>query len=220
MIKLKDISKIYTIDQEKIIALKRINLEVEHGDFIALIGPSGSGKSTLLNLIGGLDRPTEGDVVVKDYLLTALSDKELALFRNKEVGFVFQMFNLEPRLTALENVALPLLFAKVNRDESLKKAEMALDIVDLSDRLKHKPYQLSGGQRQRVAIARALVNEPEILLADEPTGNLDRKTSEEILNLLKILNQDLETTIILVTHDERAAGIAKRKMEIEDGEII
>ena len=185
MIALKSVFKNFQLGEEEIKVLDGINLNVAAGELVAVSGPSGSGKTTLLNLIAGLDSPSQGDVLVNEYNLNQLKDKDLSKFRNDHIGFVFQMFNLEPKLTALENVALPLLFSDLSKEARLEKAYLALEIVGLLDRLRHKPDQLSGGQRQKVAIARALVNEPAIILADEPTGNLDRKNSQDILYLLK-----------------------------------
>ena len=197
-----------------------INLNVAAGELVAVSGPSGSGKTTLLNLIAGLDSPSQGDVLVNEYNLNQLKDKDLSKFRNDHIGFVFQMFNLEPKLTALENVALPLLFSDLSKEARLEKAYLALEIVGLLDRLRHKPDQLSGGQRQKVAIARALVNEPAIILADEPTGNLDRKNSQDILYLLKMLNNELGVTVMVVTHDEEAAKIADRCLRLDKGVLM
>jgi putative ABC transport system ATP-binding protein len=187
---------------------------------VAVVGPSGSGKSTLLHLVGGLDMPTSGTVVVGGQDLSQASDRELAAFRNREVGFVFQTFNLQPTYTALENVALPLVFARMPAKERRLKAQSALEAVGLSDRLRHKPTQLSGGERQRVAIARALVTDPACILADEPTGNLDTATSLDIVTLLDQLHQERALTVVLVTHDAEMAALAERQVTLRDGQIV
>ena len=220
MIALKSVFKNFQLGEEEIKVLDGINLNVAAGELVAVSGPSGSGKTTLLNLIAGLDLPSQGDVLVNEYNLNQLKDKDLSKFRNDHIGFVFQMFNLEPKLTALENVALPLLFSDLSKEARLEKAYLALEIVGLLDRLRHKPDQLSGGQRQKVAIARALVNEPAIILADEPTGNLDRKNSQDILYLLKMLNNELGVTVMVVTHDEEAAKIADRCLRLDKGVLM
>jgi|SRR3989344_6396122 len=220
MIALKSVFKNFQLGEEEIKVLDGINLNVAAGELVAVSGPSGSGKTTLLNLIAGLDSPSQGDVLVNEYNLNQLKDKDLSKFRNDHIGFVFQMFNLEPKLTALENVALPLLFSDLSKEARLEKAYLALEIVGLLDRLRHKPDQLSGGQRQKVAIARALVNEPAIILADEPTGNLDRKNSQDILYLLKMLNNELGVTVMVVTHDEEAAKIADRCLRLDKGVLM
>lgn len=199
--------------------LKGIDLEIEKGDYVALMGPSGSGKSTLMNLIGCLDTPTKGTYVLNNNDVSKLSDDELAEIRNKEIGFVFQTFNLLPRSTALENVALPLVYAGVAKEERLKRAHKVLDEVGLADRTDHKPNQLSGGQRQRVAVGRALVNKPSIILADEPTGNLDSKTSVEIMKLFDVIHQ-AGNTVIVVTHEEDIARHCKRIIRLVDGQIF
>ncbi len=199
--------------------LKEIDLEIERGDYVALMGPSGSGKSTLMNLLGCLDTPTSGSYVLNGNDVSKLSDDQLAEIRNKEIGFVFQTFNLLPRSTALENVALPLVYGGVAKEEHLKRANLVLDEVGLSDRKDHKPNQLSGGQRQRVAVARALVNKPSIILADEPTGNLDSKTSLEIMKLFDIIHQ-AGNTVIVVTHEEDIARHCKRIIRLIDGQIF
>jgi putative ABC transport system ATP-binding protein len=218
MIRTKDLKKIYEMGEEEVHALKGVDLEIEKGEYVAIMGPSGSGKSTLMNLIGCLDSPTSGDYWLNDRAVSELTDDELAHVRNEEVGFVFQSFHLLPRYTALENVQLPLVYSNISREERIARAEKALEAVDLKDRKLHKPNQLSGGQRQRVAIARALINHPSILLADEPTGNLDSKTGVEILALFDKLHQD-GNTIIMVTHESDVAARAHRVIHLRDGKI-
>jgi putative ABC transport system ATP-binding protein len=200
-------------------ALRSINLTVDRGQFVALVGPSGSGKSTLLNLVGGLDRPTSGELWINGVELSASKEKALTEHRRQRVGFVFQSFNLLPRLTAVENVALPLMFVGVDQRERLERAVELLAQVGLSDRLDHRPTQLSGGEQQRVAIARALVNHPAIILADEPTGNIDTTTGAEIMALLRHLNREQGVTLLLVTHDPEAASFADRIIQLRDGQI-
>ena len=198
--------------------LKDVNLNVENGEYLAIMGPSGSGKSTLMNIIGCLDKPTKGDFRLDGLDILNLSENALADVRLNKLGFVFQNFQLLPRQTAVENVALPLIYAGVSKKERLKRAAAALDKVGLSDRLDFKPNQLSGGQKQRVAIARAMVNQPKILLADEPTGALDSKSSAQVMDLFTTLNQE-GVTVIMITHDSHVAGFAKRRVDIFDGEI-
>lgn len=198
--------------------LKDVNLNVEEGEYLAIMGPSGSGKSTLMNIIGCLDKPTKGDFKLDDLDILNLSENALADVRLKKLGFVFQNFQLLPRQTAVENVALPLIYAGVGKRERLKRAAAALDKVGLSDRINFVPNQLSGGQKQRVAIARAMVNQPKILLADEPTGALDSKSSAQVMDLFTTLNQE-GVTVIMITHDSHVAGFAKRRVDIFDGEI-
>ncbi|MEE9401352.1 MAG: ABC transporter ATP-binding protein [Dehalococcoidia bacterium] len=219
MIELHDVWRLYHMGGETINALAGIDLKVSEGEFITIVGPSGSGKSTLLNIIGGLDTPTIGRIEVDGQDLSKASDRDLSLYRNKKVGFIFQTFNLQPTHTALENVSLPLVFAKVPLWRRKRIAREVMKTVDLSDRLRHKPNQLSGGERQRVAIARALVNDPKILLADEPTGNLDSKTGEQIMELLTRLNKERGITLLLVTHDLRTAGYADRMLRMLDGQV-
>lgn len=218
VIELKNITKTYKLGDETLNALDNVSLSVEKGDFIAITGPSGSGKSTLANIIGGLDRPTEGSVVVDDKDLARVHDKQLSDYRNRHIGFVFQSFNLQGTQTALENVMLPLVFARKKSKERKARAQECLEAVGLGDRLKHKPSQLSGGQRQRVAIARALAVEPSIILADEPTGNLDSARGEEIMKLLKELNKK-GITLIIITHDMSIARQANRIVQIKDGKV-
>lgn len=203
---------------EMLEVLKGIDLDIERNEYIALMGPSGSGKSTLMNLIGCLDTPSSGSYVLNSQDVSSMSDNELAGVRNREIGFVFQTFNLLPRSTALENVALPLVYAGVGREERLERARQMLGMVGLADRMDHRPNQLSGGQRQRVAVARALVNKPSIILADEPTGNLDTKTSIEIMGLVREIHE-AGNTIIVVTHEEDIAALAKRVVRMRDGLI-
>ena len=219
MIELRDVWRLYHMGDETINALAGINLEISQGGFVSIVGPSGSGKSTLLHIIGGLDSPTRGSIFVDGQDLSKASDKELSSYRNKKVGFVFQTFNLQPTYNALENVALPLVFAKVPLGKRNQMAREALDTVGLGDRVRHKPGELSGGERQRVGIARALVNNPKILLADEPTGNLDSKASERIMELLSRLNKERGLTLILVTHDLESAKNANRMLQMHDGKF-
>jgi putative ABC transport system ATP-binding protein len=218
LIEIKNITKVYEMGEEKLFALRGVDLDIEQNEYIAIMGPSGSGKSTLMNIIGCLDTPTSGDYILNGKDVHEMDDDELAGIRNKEIGFVFQTFNLLPRSDALHNVELPLIYSGISRLERVRKAEEALVNVGLGDRMKHKPNELSGGQRQRVAVARALVNNPSLILADEPTGNLDTKTGEEIMVLLKELNSK-GNTIILVTHEENIAKHALRIVKIRDGMI-
>jgi len=216
IISIKDLKKTYVMGSEKVHALKSITLDIKKNEYVALMGPSGSGKSTLMNLLGCLDTPTAGEYVLNDENVSTLDDGELAEVRNKEIGFVFQTFNLLPRLSSLENVALPLVYAGVNKSARLEKADATLTSVGLGDRVEHKPNELSGGQRQRVAIARALVNDPAIILADEPTGNLDTKTSIEIMEIFEKLHE-AGNTIIVVTHEPDIAAHAHRIIRLRDG---
>lgn len=218
LIEMRNIWKTYQMGTEELHALRDVSFEVQKNEYLAIIGPSGSGKSTLMNLIGCLDSPTKGDYWINGNLVSEMSDDELARIRNKEVGFVFQTFNLLARATALHNVELPLIYAGIRAAERHEKAEAALASVELSDRMLHRPNELSGGQRQRVAIARALVNHPSILLADEPTGALDSKTSVEIMHLFEKLHEE-GNTIILVTHEPEVAERAHRVITIRDGRI-
>ena len=216
----RNIEKQYTKAKEVVPVLTGINLVIEEGDFVALMGPSGSGKTTLLNLIGGLDQPTAGDINVGEQSLTGMSSKQLAKWRSENVGFIFQFYNLLPVLSAQRNVELPLLLTKLSRKQRTKNASTALQVVGLEDRAKHKPSELSGGQQQRVAIARALVADPNLLVCDEPTGDLDRETADEILGLLQTLNKDHGKTIIMVTHDPRAADHARQVLHMDKGSLV
>jgi putative ABC transport system ATP-binding protein len=219
LISIKDLSKIYHMGDVVVRALDGVDLEVSAGEYLAIMGPSGSGKSTLMNLIGCLDTPTSGEYVLNDQRVSDLDDAELATIRNHEIGFVFQTFNLLSRATALSNVELPLIYARVSVKERHRRAREALDKVGLGDRAKHQPNELSGGQRQRVAVARALVNQPSILLADEPTGNLDSRTSAEIIDLFNELNA-AGNTLIVVTHEEDIAAHARRVVRLLDGKVV
>lgn len=218
LIQIEDIGREYIIGTEKIHALKSVSLNIKKGEFVALMGPSGSGKSTLMNILGCLDTPTKGQYVLNDINVSEMSENELAEVRNKEIGFVFQTFNLLPRNSALENVALPLVYAGYGKKKREEKALQALENVGLGNRVDHKPNELSGGQRQRVAVARALINDPAIILADEPTGNLDTKTSIEIMGLMEDIHAK-GNTIILVTHEEDIAQHAHRIVRMRDGLI-
>lgn len=221
IISLKNVSKIYrTAAGEQLAALDNVNLEIEEGEFVAVVGESGSGKTTLLNMIGGLDQPTEGSVLVDGHDITSAGDRELSLFRNRSIGFIFQSFHLQPLQTALANVMVPLLFADASWPEARKKSETSLGLVGLADKVNQRANQLSAGQCQRVAIARAIINNPRILLADEPTGNLDVHTGIEIINLLKQINMEQKTTVLLVTHERDVASQARRMITIKEGRII
>ena len=219
MIKITDLSKVYDTGSVKVIALRHVNLTIEKGDFVAIIGASGSGKSTLMNVIGCLDRPSKGSYTLDGVATEGLNEDQLAEIRNLKIGFVFQSFNLIPRNSALNNVELPMIYARVSKKDRLERAKNALDRVGLSDRMDHNPNELSGGQKQRVAIARALVNEPAIILADEPTGNLDSHSTAEIITIFKKLNAE-GATIILVTHESEIAAEAKRVITFKDGQIV
>ncbi len=220
IVSLKGIDKVYTKGRETVEVLEGIDLEIDEGDFVALMGPSGSGKTTLLNLIGGIDQPTRGSVVVGGQQLVGLSSNKLAKWRSENIGFIFQSYNLLPVLTAQRNVALPLLLTKLSAAQRRRRTEVALQIVGLEDRAQHKPGELSGGQQQRVAIARAIVADPAVLICDEPTGDLDRDTANEILDLLEILNKDYGKTIIMVTHDPKAASHAHHILELDKGQLV
>lgn len=219
-IKLVGVTKEYTRNSLKIPVLENLNLDVRRGEFLALMGPSGSGKTTLLNLIAGLDRATSGDVVVDGLNLSLLSESQMTRWRADHIGFIFQMYNLIPVMTAQENVELPLLLQPVSRRERRQRATTALRIVGLEGREDHYPRQLSGGQEQRVAIARAIVTDPALIVADEPTGDLDRTSAQEILGLLESLHRDLEKTIVMVTHDPHAAERASRLLKLDKGQLV
>ena len=218
LIETRDLWKTYVMGDEEIHALKGVSISIERGEYVAIMGPSGSGKSTLMNLIGCLDTPSKGTYLLNDKEVSQMNDNELARIRNEEIGFVFQTFNLLPRATALHNVELPLVYAGMGKKERLEQAKAAIEKVELTHRMTHKPNELSGGQRQRVAIARALVNNPSILLADEPTGNLDSKTGVEIMALFARLHQG-GNTIIVVTHEADIAAYAHRVIAIRDGQV-
>jgi putative ABC transport system ATP-binding protein len=218
MIKTRTLTKIYLMGEELVKALNGVDIDIDKSEYVAIMGPSGSGKSTLMNLIGCLDSPSSGEYWLNEQLVSDLSDDQLALVRNREIGFVFQTFHLLPRYTALENVQLPLIYSNTPVEERQALAEQALEMVDLKDRMKHRPNELSGGQRQRVAIARALINHPAILLADEPTGNLDTHTGKEILELFDKLHRE-GNTIVLVTHDAEVAAHAQRFIRLRDGKV-
>jgi len=217
MVEVSQVRKIYQRDTQAITVLDGIDFQVPEGEFVALMGPSGSGKTTLLNLVAGIDRATSGMVRVAGQDLSTLSEGALARWRSHNVGFIFQFYNLIPVLTALENVELPLLLERLSKKQRRERALTALKIVGLSDRAQHYPRQLSGGQEQRVAIARAIVSDPKVLVADEPTGDLDAKSAEEILTLMETLNRDFRKTIVMVTHDPRAAQRAKRRLHLDKG---
>jgi putative ABC transport system ATP-binding protein len=220
IISLKRVFKRYTRGKQIVEVLHGIDLDIENGEFAALMGPSGSGKTTLLNLIGGLDKPSEGEVVVAGERIDRLSSSRLARWRARNVGFVFQFYNLMPMLSAQRNVELPLLLTKLSAAQRRKNAEIALSVVGLADRARHKPSELSGGQAQRVAIARALVTDPSILVCDEPTGDLDRVTADEVLTLLQTLNRRHGKTIVMVTHDPKAAEYASRQLHLDKGQLV
>ena len=216
-VEVQNVRKVYKRDTQEIPVLDGLSLSIPDGDFVALMGPSGSGKTTLLNLIGGIDRPTSGDITVAGTAITRLQGAALAKWRSATIGYIFQLYNLMPVLTALQNVELPLLLHKMSGAERKKRAKFALDLVGLGARLDHYPRQLSGGQEQRVAIARAVVSDPKVLLADEPTGDLDRRSGEEVLQLLARLNSEFKKTIVMVTHDPHAAERAHRMVHLDKG---
>ncbi len=220
LIEIRAVTKTYRRGGEKIEVLHGVDLDIPRGDFLALMGPSGSGKTTLLNLLGGLDTPTEGSITVAADQLDKMSGAKLSAWRARHIGFVFQLYNLLPVLTAARNVELPLLLTKLGKAERRKRVEVALSVVGLKDRMNHYPRQLSGGQEQRVGIARAIVTDPTLLLCDEPTGDLDRKSGDEILDLLQALNRDHGKTIVMVTHDPHAAVRAKRTLHLEKGVLV
>jgi putative ABC transport system ATP-binding protein len=220
VVKIRRVTKTYDRDGFEVVALDDVDLDIPGSDFLALMGPSGSGKSTLLNLLAGIDRATSGEVSVMGTDLTRLGERELTAWRNRHVGYIFQSFNLIPVLTAYENVELPLLLTNLSKSERRKNVETALELVGLGDRMDHRPRQLSGGQEQRVAIARAIVVDPDLILADEPTGNLDARSAEEVMGILATLNGQLSKTIVMVTHDPHTAAFAKRQLHLEKGLLI
>ena len=220
MVQIRNVTKVYERGKQKVEVLHHLTLDIPKGDFVALMGPSGSGKTTLLNLIGGLDQPSGGEITVGGARIDRLSGGQLAKWRANNVGFVFQFYNLMPVLTAEGNVELPLLLTKLSSAQRKKNVAVALHVVGLADRAKHKPKELSGGQEQRVAIARALVSDPQLLVCDEPTGDLDRKTADEILGLLQVLNREHGKTIVMVTHDPKAAEFARRTLHLEKGTLV
>jgi putative ABC transport system ATP-binding protein len=220
IVQIRDLSKIYRQGEINVTALNRVSLDIEKGEFLTLMGPSGSGKSTLLHIIAGIDRPTSGECHVQGIDVTKLNESQLADWRNQNVGFVFQTFNLIPVLTAYENVELPLLLTKLRSGQRRKLVKTALELVGLGDRGHHLPRQLSGGQEQRVAIARALVTDPQLIVADEPTGNLDSQSAQDVLGILRRLSQEAGKTIIMVTHDPKAAAVGSRTIHLEKGELV
>jgi len=220
MVRLVSVSKRFTKGRETISIFDQLDLTIPRGDFVAVMGPSGSGKTTLLNLLGGIDRADAGEVNVAGQRIDGMSESELARFRAANVGFIFQFYNLMPMLTAAQNVELPLLLTKLGRKERATRVETALSVVNLADRLKHHPREMSGGKQQRVAIARAIVSDPNLLLCDEPTGDLDRHAADEILTILQLLNKDLGKTIVMVTHDPAAARYAERTLHLDKGTFI
>ncbi len=220
LVSLRNITKTYQRGPEKVQVLHGIDLDIERGDFVALMGPSGSGKTTLLNLIGGLDVPSGGEINIEDQRIDQLSAGQLSTWRSHHVGFVFQFYNLMPMLTAQKNVELPLLLTRLNAADRKRRAQIALTLVGLADRRDHRPNELSGGQQQRVAIARAIVSDPTFLICDEPTGDLDRQSAEEVLGLLQLLNREHGKTIIMVTHDPKAAEYATHTVHLDKGELV
>jgi putative ABC transport system ATP-binding protein len=220
LVTIKDLHKVFQRGGERIDVLQGVNLEIPPGDFLALMGPSGSGKTTLLNLMGGLDTPSAGSIAVGGDRIDNMSGGRLSAWRARHIGFVFQLYNLLPVLTAARNVELPLLLTKLSKTDRQKRVEVALSVVGLRERMNHYPRQLSGGQEQRVGIARAIVTDPTLLLCDEPTGDLDRKSSDEILELLRVLNRDHGKTVVMVTHDPHAAACAKRTLHLEKGVLV
>lgn len=220
IVQVQDLTKVYSHGEIEVVALDHVTLDIEEREFAALMGPSGSGKSTLLHIIAGIDRPTSGQCIVDGEDVGTLNETDLAEWRNSHVGFVFQTFNLIPVLTAFENVELPLLLTRLSASERREHVEAALDLVGLADRMRHLPRQMSGGQEQRVAIARALVTDPKLIVADEPTGNLDAHSAADVLTLLQRLNQEAGKTVIVVTHDPKAAAYARRTVHLEKGELL
>jgi putative ABC transport system ATP-binding protein len=220
LVQVRDLHKSFTRGTERIDVLRELTLDVGRAEFLALMGPSGSGKTTLLNLIAGLDQPTEGSITVGENVISGMSESELARWRTRHVGFIFQFYYLLPVLTAYENVELPLLLLPLTKEQRKKQVTTALDLVGLAQRMDHRPGQLSGGQQQRVGIARAMVTDPELIVADEPTGDLDTKSADEILKLMEILRAQLGKTIIMVTHDPKAAARAQRTLHLEKGQLV
>ncbi|MFP4424099.1 MAG: ABC transporter ATP-binding protein [Candidatus Woesearchaeota archaeon] len=220
IITLKDVWKTYRMGDVEVHALRGLNLSIKKGEFVSIQGPSGSGKSTAMNMVGALDLPTRGKIYLDNKDISTMSESDLAQIRGKKIGFIFQQFNLIPTMSALENVALPMMFQGASKEKRERRAKELLEMVELGERLDHKPYEMSGGQQQRVAIARSLVNEPEVILADEPTGNLDSKTSNIVMEFLKDLHKNKKTTIIMVTHDPDTAKFAERVESLHDGQII
>lgn len=220
IVQVHDLSKVYRQGDIDVTALNHVTVDIQAGEFVVLMGPSGSGKSTLLHIVAGIDRPTSGDVLVQGINVANLSESDLAVWRNQYVGFVFQSFNLIPVLTAAENVELPLLLTRMDRSARREQVRAALELVGLGDRSHHRPDQLSGGQQQRVAIARALVTDPVLIVADEPTGNLDAKSASDVLEILRSLSSRSGKTVIMVTHDPKAAGYGTRSLHLEKGEIV
>jgi len=217
---LRDIEKSFVKGKEKITVFDNLNMSIAEGDFLAIMGPSGSGKTTLLNMLGGVDQPTGGEVWFDDARVDTLSEGELARWRANNIGFIFQFYNLMPMLNAARNVELPLLLTNLNKKQRKQSVETALELVGLADRAKHMPNEMSGGQQQRVAIARAIVSDPKLMLCDEPTGDLDRTTADEILEMLQLLNREHGKTIVMVTHDPQAAKYAKRTLHLDKGEFV
>lgn len=220
LLHLKDVWKTYYMGKVSLDVLKGINLEINKGEFVSIVGPSGSGKSTMINMVGVLDTPTQGQILIEGHDIAEFTESELAQVRGKKIGFVFQQFNLIPTLTALENVILPTVFQNVPEEVRVKRAEKLLTLVGLADRMHHKPNELSGGQQQRVAIARALINNPEIILADEPTGNLDSKSGKQVMDFLSKLHREEKKTIVLVTHDIDLVKYSHLVVHLKDGEIV
>ncbi|MBU0610592.1 MAG: ABC transporter ATP-binding protein [Armatimonadetes bacterium] len=219
IVRTKGLKKIYKMGEVEVPALRGVDVDIRRGEYLSIMGPSGSGKSTLFNMVGGLDKPTEGTCFIEEVDMAQLDAFELAWLRCRKIGYIFQSFNLIPVMTALENVTLPMIFAGMGSDEMMERGQMLLDLVGLGDRLHHKPFELSGGQQQRVAVARALANSPAIILADEPTGNLDLQTGKEIIDLLKELNDESGVTIISATHDLKMIDASDRIIHIRDGEV-
>jgi putative ABC transport system ATP-binding protein len=220
MVRLSGVAKRFTKGKETISIFDHLDLAIPRGDFIAVMGPSGSGKTTLLNLLGGIDRADAGEISVADQRIDGLSEGELAAWRAANIGFIFQFYNLMPMLTAAQNVELPLLLTRLKKKERAERVQTALSVVGLADRIKHRPREMSGGQQQRVAIARAIVSDPNLLLCDEPTGDLDRQSADEILSILQLLNGELGKTIVMVTHDPAAANYAKRVLHLDKGRFV